>query len=192
VPWWARTIVQQQMRWRASRPQLKRGPLGCADFMFPPFTPTTAPALALELGGLALAADGLRLLIPAWRSTRWESVSGRIVASQPVSGPGSVPRGRGTALVWDPGVVYEYVVDGAKYRSQRVSFRGHWPTAAGALRVARRYQIGDTVTVWYNPIDHERSVLIPGAGLANYVQVATGLVLFGIGLIINPRPLGAA
>ena len=124
--WRAQTIGQQSTRRRAGRPQLKREPLGIADFMFPPLTPTTAPALALELGGLALAADGLRLLIPAWRSTHWESVSGRIVASQPVSGPGSVPWGRGTALVWDPGVVYEYVVDGAKYHSQRVSFRGHW------------------------------------------------------------------
>jgi uncharacterized protein DUF3592 len=160
--------------------------------MFPSLMPTTAPALALELGGLGLAADAIRFLLPAWQSRRWEATRGRIVASQPQSGPAGVPWGRGTALVWDAGVVYEYAVDGAPYRSQRVSFRGHWPTAAGAMRVARRYHVGDKVTVWYDPFDHERSVLEPGAGLANYSQLAAGLVLFGIGLAINPRPLGAA
>ena len=160
--------------------------------MFPGWTYTTAPALTLELGGLALALDGLRLLLPAWRSTRWESVAGRIVGSRPESSPGSVQWGRGTALVWDPGVIYEYAVDGVKYRSQRVSFRGHWPTAGGAMRVARRYQVGQSVKVWYDPVDHERSVLEPGAGVANYAQLGIGLALFGIGLIINPHPLGAA
>src|ERR1051325_11820110 len=130
--------------------------------MFPSFLHTTPPALALELSGLALAGDAVRLLIPALRSTRWASVPGRIVASKLTSSPGGVQWGRGTALVWDPGVVYEYLVDGVTHRSQRLSLRGHWPTAAGAMRIARRYQVSDQVTVWYDPVDHEHAVLEPG------------------------------
>jgi hypothetical protein len=89
-------------------------------------------------------------------------------------------------------VVYEYLVDGATYRSNRVSFQGHWPSGSGALRVARRFQVGDHVTVWHDPVNHERSVLVPGASGTNFLQVGAGLLLFGIGLVINPNPLGAA
>jgi len=155
-------------------------------------TPTTAPALVLQLGGLALSLDGVRQGIPAWRSRGWPAAPGRILAAQPVSSAGPVQWGRGTALVWDPGVIYEYVVDGATYRSQRVSFRGNWPTASGAQRVARRFRVGQKVTVWHDPIHHGQSVLVRGAGLANFLQVGAGLFLFAVGFALNHHPLSAA
>ncbi len=160
--------------------------------MFRIITPTTAPALVLQLAGLGLSINGLREVIPAWRSRAWIRVTGRIVAAQPMSSVASVAWGKGTALVWDPGVIYEYVVDGATYRSQRVSFRGHWPTAEGALRVARRFQTRKKVTVWHDPVHHDQSVLVPGPGLANFVQVGAGLLIFAAGFALNSHPLGAA
>ena len=155
-------------------------------------TPTTAPALALQLAGLGLSINGVREVVPAWRSRGWVRTTGRVLTAQPVSSAAAVAWGKGTALVWDPGVVYEYVVDGATYRSQRVSFRGHWPTAAGALRVAKRFQSRETVTVWHDPVHHDQAVLVPGPGLANFVQVGAGLLMFAAGFALNPHPLGAA
>ena len=148
-------------------------------------TPTTVPGIALQLAGLGLLTDGIRQALPAIRSRRWIAVTGRVIASKPVSSPAQVQWGRGSALVWDPGVVYEYIVDGATYRSQRVSFGGHWPSGAGAQRIANRFRPGERVVVWHDPVLHDQAVLERGAGAGNAVQLTAGLVLFVVGLIVS-------
>jgi hypothetical protein len=93
--------------------------------------------------------------------------------------------GHGRSLDWDPGVVYQYEVDGAVYRSQRVSFRGHQPSPDGARRISQRFKVGDRVTIWYDPVFHDQSVLIRGPGAANFLEVAGGFLLVVIGFIIK-------
>jgi len=93
--------------------------------------------------------------------------------------------GRGSTLVWDPGVIYQYTVDGAVYRSQRVNFGGSWFTPSGARRVSKRYKVGQRVTVWHDPICHDQAVLIRGPGAANFLQLASGLLLVAGGLLIR-------
>jgi len=148
-------------------------------------TSTTVPSLALEIVGTALSIDCVRQLLPAFRSRRWVRAEGRILRSQPFSGPVSIPWGRGSTLVWDPGVIYQYSVDGALYRSQRVSFRGQGFSASAALRVSRRYRVGAKVTVWHDPIRHDQAVLTRGPGPANFIQLAGGALLFVAGLAIK-------
>jgi hypothetical protein len=147
--------------------------------------PNTFPGLALELAGGALAIDGVRQLLPALRSARWIAARGEIIASHPVSSPGRIQLGKGSVVTWDPGVVYQYTVDGAVYQSQRVSFFGQSPSYEGAGRVARRFPRGRKVTVWHDPIRHDQSVLIRGPGIANFFELAAGCLLFIVGVIVR-------
>lgn len=86
---------------------------------------------------------------------------------------------------WDPGVTYQYTVDGAVYQSQRVSFRGQSPGHQAAQRVARRFPRGKKVTVWHDPVLHDQAVLIRGPGVANFVQLTGGVLLFIVGMIVK-------
>jgi hypothetical protein len=147
--------------------------------------PTTVPGIALQVAGVALSIDAIRQVLPAMRSRRWQAVRGRILASKPQSSPAQIQWGRGHALTWDPGVVYEYTVDGATYRSQRVSFGGHWPSASAAQRIADRFRVGERVTVWHDPVLHDQAVLERGASAGNWVELTAGVVLLLIGLIVS-------
>jgi hypothetical protein len=88
-------------------------------------------------------------------------------------------------VTWDPGVVYQYTVDGAVYQSRCVSFFGQSPTHEGAERVSRQFPHGRKVTVWHDPIRHDQSVLIRGPGIANFVELGAGCLLFIVGVIVR-------
>lgn len=62
-----------------------------------------------------------------------------------------------------PMVVYEYEVNGVKYISNRVRIQDqHGPTMGGALYakpLLKRYPVGASITIYYNPRDPNESAL---------------------------------
>ncbi len=179
--------------WGAGGPQLKRNPLGSANHnMIIAITPGTAPSLALEIAGVSLVAIAINAIVPAWRSKRWLPTRGKIMTSRAVASAGPVQWGRGTTLLWDPGIVYQYTVEGTTYRGTRLNFNGHVPTVIRVQRIVDRYPIGQPVTVWYNPVDPSSAVLEPGPANPLALELCLGLVFIAIGILLNPPHVGAA
>jgi hypothetical protein len=110
-------------------------------------------AAACGLFGLGMAA----LAVVDWRHARqslaWPSVQGEIVKSSVTR---YVRRFR-----WDWRVEYRYRVDGREHTGWRTYFGSMVPIGV-ARNIVRRFPARSTVTVYYDPRRHGRSVLLPG------------------------------
>ena len=87
--------------------------------------------------------------------------------------------GSKTAHLYEPEILYEYVVAGQAHQGRRiaiVSGGGHG-SEAEAARVLEAYPVGAEVPVFYDPEKPARAVLEPGGSLANPLG-------FGIGAVI--------
>jgi hypothetical protein len=94
---------------------------------------------------------------PAWvrglKSRTWEPTSGSVQSSVIVPGGGKSGGSQ-------PLVTYEYTVAGKTYQGKNVSFHFNWTTPPGV--VIQRYPPHSAITVYYNPLKPEQSVLEPG------------------------------
>jgi hypothetical protein len=132
------------------------------------------------LGG-AIIADHTPDLLRALASRDWVATHGRVVEAAAMRGTVNMaPRG-----VWYPAglrITYTYTVDGRRYRGRRSSWHGHAPTLDAAVDMARRYEPGTRVTVWYNPAAPHEAVLERGVGPGNVLGVGLGMALFAVGM----------
>ena len=106
--------------------------------------------------GLVWAVDQIA---EAYRSASWPRVEGQIVHF-------AIDRTRGVDgdNLGKPVVTYRYGVNEQEYQGGRVRFGG-WPSFLGRISgeaLARRYRVGSTVAVAYDPSDPSESVLEPG------------------------------
>ncbi len=140
-------------------------------------------AIGLQIVGGALLVDGLRAANKGLLSRNWPTTVGRVVRTRP-HGNSSTP---GIANLWvvDPGIEYEYTVDGLVYTGRTVSFGGIPATVDGAGTVLLQYPVGSAVTVWYDPDDPDRAVLQPGAAGGAWTEAVFGLVLVVAGLLVQ-------
>jgi hypothetical protein len=114
------------------------------------------PLLLLLAGGVALL-HGAFFWQMGRRSLTWPSTPGRVVAAGPL---------------------YEYEVEGMRYRSSRVRIA---EPLTGLLAAVPDLAPGQQVSVAYDPREPEHAVLEPGTPRASLGFVALGLVLAVLG-----------
>jgi len=122
------------------------------------------------VGGLAAARPVWENIRKGMESTEWPTVEGEITRSRDV---------RSTMRLAE--VMYEYSVDGRTYEQARIAYV---PPMFDSFRPAphERYDLGDTVAVYYRPGDPADALLEPGAPLGGIInKLLVMLLLTGIG-----------
>ncbi len=120
-------------------------------------------------------------------STNWPTVDGRVISSTVRTKQGT----SGDRARFYPVVVYEYAIEGEPFRSDRVSFDTQTMDHASAANIARQYEAGREITVFYNPDTPAESVLDPGASGNSWLGIAVGVVFVvvaGAMLIVRLLP----
>ena len=132
------------------------------------------PALRVDLAvGLLALLVAVASVLPSywteWRSSRWPSTAGLIVASQLQVGEAK----RGVI----PEVRYRYRVVGRDYSGTGITFNRRRVSRATGERTIAEYAVGRSLPVYYDPAQPEHSVLIRGLD-------AEGKIVFGIGVAV--------
>jgi hypothetical protein len=108
-------------------------------------------------------------------SKNWESTTGQILMSQI-----EMRRRSGRAGMSPfPVVVYEYMVMGQRFQSNRISFGNDIGGSMVASPTVNRYPVGSTVTVYYNPANPAEAVLERKSRSSN-VLIFVVIVIFAI------------
>jgi Protein of unknown function (DUF3592) len=142
--------------------------------------------LALVCGGFGLVM--LVLIVSSLREAaamkRWPVAKGRVLSSKVEqyrddAGSGNFGGPRGRMTLYRPVVVYEYEVDGQRFRGDRIAQspgmnRG---VDAFAQEVARRYASGSAVDVRFNPKRPGECVLEPRVPKAWIFALAIAVAL---------------
>jgi hypothetical protein len=144
--------------------------------------PGRAPFVAAAGGfGLAVLLFGLAFMAYVRKAAKWPVTRGRIVAAD-------VQAFQDRRHSWSdyayrrhykPSVVYEYEVNGRKYRGDRLTI-GVVVSATlpgFARRTAARYPVGTEVDVHYDPNKPGESVLHPRSAMHWLIFVAAGIML---------------
>lgn len=137
------------------------------------------------LVGLATLTFFIHRLRKARRSRHWPVVRGRLEQAglRQVFYNGREADGSAdmaSALVVD--FRYRYEVDGTVYQGSRVTFSDHVSKPAGSLRkLQAKFQVGQTVSVYYNPDDPSDSVLLPGPRITHFTPMITSLAFLAVG-----------
>lgn len=111
-------------------------------------------------------------------SEHWPRTLGSIVTS----GVSVEHDGYGRRYAVD--ILYRYVVDGHEYTCDRVRFGGFWlfNWRRSADTLTKRFPVGASVTVAYDPAKPSRGVLEPGLGGQAYLNVLVYALFVAIGL----------
>jgi len=118
-----------------------------------------------------------------WQCHDWPSVSGTIVSSGIRETTEwkrkGIKTGRDRTL-YLPNVLYNYEVQGNKYRSYRVFFEGaeDYFDPGNAREIVSRYPSGKKVSVYYNPENPQFAVLETGVKFTHLLFPATGILFF--------------
>jgi len=95
-------------------------------------------------------------------------------------------------LNYQPRIVYRYIVDHVEYTGttdlHAPGFGGKWKRYEVARALLNKYQAGDSIDVVYNPLDPSDSTFAPEPTWNLYVQLATGWLLFMLGLFCAVLP----
>lgn len=140
-------------------------------------------SVAFMLGGLGFVfLYGVPILLDARKTWGWAEVDGQVTASAVRMKSKGVREGES----YKPHVTYRYDVDGESFESHQLWLGDnvYLPSRLRAKRIAERYPVGETVTVYHDPADPSRAVLQRGAHTTSYFYVAFGGVIFLIGLIV--------
>lgn len=116
-------------------------------------------------------------------STRWPIILGVVTWSNLDYSPGSAD----STDSYGANVKYDYALGNSTYGGSRVTFGSKWfDTKDEALDVIRHYPVGKAVSVSYDPLHPDISVLEPGIHLyPQYIGMGIFFLVFGlIGLII--------
>jgi len=128
------------------------------------------------IGSLFFANKGYKQFSYGKNSPYWPRTDGEIITSEEKYTSDS--RGRGH---YYSEIIFEYVVDGITYTSNKVDFSDFKST-----RFVKEYPRGRRVTVYYNPSNPNIAVLKPGfssKGHFLFIAFAIFFFLFGIGSI---------
>jgi hypothetical protein len=132
--------------------------------------PRSLLATVLALAGILLLLFGAYNLYTGNSSVRWPSVEGRILYSRARTGP------HPETLLW-----YEYHVNNQRYVASAYRNGGNvTPFDSVATAAAKRYPVGRTVPVYYDPANPRNALLEPGVWWGNFVAPAFALVLFAL------------
>jgi uncharacterized protein DUF3592 len=148
-------------------------------------------ALACAGFGLAILVLIVLSLREAAAMKRWPVAKGRVLSSKVEefradAGAGNFGGPRGRLTLYRPVVVYEYEVDGQRFRGDRIAQSPgmHKGVADFAEKVAQRYASGSPVDVRFNPKRPKECVLeprVPKAWLYALV-IAVALLILAVHL----------
>ena len=126
--------------------------------------------------GLLASGFGIRNSWREYAATRWPTAPGVVTGSDVRVSCG----GRGCSHL--PDILYVYEIDSERLSSDRVTFGGvmlDWTTPE-ADEVVARYPVGASVSVHYDPRNHEEAVLEPGRYLGTAIIGGLGALLLGV------------
>lgn len=127
--------------------------------------------------GAVVQANGLRM---AFASRKWTALPGHIRSAGI----------HGNALAWRdndiPSVRYTYDIGGHTHVGWRIRFGMPQSGIGGWEDVGTLNQFRD-VTVYYDPLDRDQSVLEPGTTAAQWLGMALSLGLLGLGIWLVAR-----
>ncbi|MGH9849160.1 MAG: DUF3592 domain-containing protein, partial [Blastocatellia bacterium] len=84
-----------------------------------------------------------------------------------------------------PAVRYRYEVDGRTYSGKRLYFDEVASTERWAARLARKYPVGATVPVYFDPANPERALLEPRlSGSFNYGCLGCSFIALGLFFVL--------
>jgi hypothetical protein len=124
--------------------------------------------------GLLFTTMGMNGILRARESAGWPPTEGRITRSEVVRRTSGTGTDRTTA--YHAEVSYEYLVDGAAYRGDRVAYGDYGGKRKHAQRIVSRYRKGEVVTVYYNPQNPRVCLLEPGLKAQAFIMPFVGLI----------------
>ena len=146
------------------------------------------PSILLISLGILVGSQGVRSIITGFQADAWQSVEGEIIVSKTRSRP------RTGTSAWDYSseldITYRYSVNGKEFKGHRVSFHDIQSEASSQKNsrrhrsIKRRYHVGKTVQVHFDPTQPENSVLELGLSGGNWGTVVFGAAFLGVGLLV--------
>jgi hypothetical protein len=119
------------------------------------------------LGALFFAWIGCYELYTANARSSWYTTEGTITRSlAEKDGEGKV----------ELSISYDYTVEGERYTGNTYQ-RGMLGTREHIQKIVAEHPVGSTVKVYYSPDSPEQSILVPSAGVWNYVAIVFGIVM---------------
>ena len=116
----------------------------------------------------------LRNLWLSLRSKYWNEVDCEIIESHVEI---TYIRGRS----YHPIISYRFNVNGFDYEGNKIKYGGMWRTESVANDYCERYRVGDKVKISFDPMNHKRSVLEPGASWRIFGAIILFLALAAMG-----------
>jgi uncharacterized membrane protein YidH (DUF202 family) len=135
------------------------------------------------LVGIGVMIYGYSQYSQAKQSQFWETVSGSIISSKIVSGKNS-----DNEVFYKPKIKYKYSIAGVTYRSDRIFFGDPLEQTSAAMpaKYVSMFPANAVVTVYYNPFNPAKSVLLPGE--TTYAKstliLSTIFILIGVFILI--------
>lgn len=135
----------------------------------------------LIIGG-ALVLWGLNILGDARASASWPIAEGKVVSSQVEH---STDSEGGDS--YQPKVNYTYSVAGVPYSGRQIKFgENSYSSRRQAEEIANRYPVGDSVAVYYEPENPEKTALEPGVTAGSYIVFGIGAIFVLVSLVLMP------
>ena len=89
-----------------------------------------------------------------------------------------------TYTVYIAKIQYQYTVNGETHISNKISYSyGSTQNKSDAQKLVNKYPSGKSVTVYYNPSNHDEAVLQTGVSDLNYIMTLAGVLPLIIGIV---------
>ena len=126
------------------------------------------------------AVTGFDYLKTAFDSPNWNTTTGKITTSY-VDKTGS----ENTGFSYTAKIEYSYIVDDRRYESDRIGFgEPVQENSTDAFAIIEPYEVGESVTVYYDPDDVAYAVIEPGPTFDIIWLCGVGLIFFLFALAV--------
>jgi hypothetical protein len=143
--------------------------------------PGSAEWVSALLGiGLVVVVFSIGCTGVVWQACRWPTTRGRVVSTGVRSFEFSSGEGSSSTR-YKPNVVYRYEVNSQQYSGDKVNYDllASGMSESYAQKIAAQYQVGQEVTVYYNPKNPADSMLNPQARW-HYIPWVVAACIFGL------------
>jgi len=124
----------------------------------------------------------------AWATRSWPVTSGHVLTSRVESRRGRSKRNNTNITVYDPQVVYEYMVNEVSYQGKQIGIGGGFATRTqqDVERKIAPYAAGASVRVFYDPTDPQQAVLEHSVSSGVAFLLLGGFILLVLVLLFFP------
>lgn len=115
----------------------------------------------------------------------WTEAKGTIIESK-VVGTNRSKSGTSSKKMFKVGVTYDYEVGGQVHRGDQLGFmETRYSSQSRVAEEVKKYPVGETVTVYYNPADPQEACLDRSAGLVPWLMMGGGV----LGMLVGGKLL---